>query len=335
MSRPRGRIPSAAIALVPLALLLTPRVDAAEIPHGRVQRFEVPAPSLHEAQRDVQVYLPPSYDAPAARGRRYPVVFLLHGFPGTAGDWFGRAHAAETADTLIARGEAPEVILVSPDGNRGFFGRTLFANAYDGSFDMNDFVRRDLVTWVDSMFRTRERAADRGVIGLSDGGTAAVNLALRHPEVFGAAGAHSADYLIHRDYGIGKIVGPADEAAPRLAALSPLEYLRGGLAVPDDPVLYLDCGVDDESIAQNRQFDRLLDSLHVAHEFHAFPGSHTWGYWRAHFVQSLRAVTRGMGEGEGGDRAEATKSGARIEGPARSMPRARGPRPAPRAALKT
>ncbi len=280
-------------ALAALSLLAPP---AGAVTRGRVLRAEAPAPSLGEAARDVWVYLPRSYDDPASRDRRYPVVFLLHGFPGTAGDWFGRGHAGETADLLIARGEMPEVILVGPDGNRGFFGRTLFANAWDGSFAMDDFIRRDLVAWVDSTFRTRASAAGRGAIGLSDGGTAAVNLVLRHPETFGAAGAHSANYRVRLGFGVGRIVGPADQAGPRLAALSPLEYLptaeRGG----PDPALYFDCGVEDESIGQNREFHRLLDSLGVAHAFREYPGSHTWSYWRSHLVESLREVTRHLAD---------------------------------------
>jgi len=70
------------------------------------QRSEANSPIL--AARDVRVHLPASYSADSASGRRYPVVYLLHGFPGGSGDWLSRAHAGETADSLAARGTVPE-----------------------------------------------------------------------------------------------------------------------------------------------------------------------------------------------------------------------------------
>ncbi len=271
---------------------------------GRVFKTTMPAPSLGQPRRNVLVYLPPSYDLPAAASRRYPVVYLLHGFPGRADDWFGRGHAGHAADSLIAAGAIPEVILVGPDGNRGFFGRTFFANAFDGSYPMEHFMTRDLVAWTDSSFRTIRAPAARALIGLSDGGTAAFNLALAHPDLFGAAGAHSADFRLTRGFDMRGIVGPADGAQRFLDALSPLVYLRSGGA-RTWPSLYFDCGTEDESFGSNRELDALLDSLGVAHAFHAFPGSHTWGYWGRHLHQSLVAVTRGMPRAAGGGRGDA------------------------------
>lgn len=286
------------LALITAFALLSPFAAGAES-GGRVFKTTMPAPSLDQARRNVLVYLPPSYDAPAAATRRYPVVFLLHGFPGRADDWFGRGHAARTADSLIATGAIPEVIMIGPDGNRGFFGRTYYANAFDGSYRMEDFMTHDLIAWTDSAFRTVPAAAARGVIGLSDGGTAAFNLALHHPDLFGAAGAHSADFRLRRGFDMRGIVGPAAGAQRFLDAMSPLVYLRQPGA-RRWPVLYFDCGTDDESFPDNQELNGLLDSLHVAHTFHAFPGSHTWKYWRTHLHESLIAVTRDMRRDGGG-----------------------------------
>ncbi len=55
----------------------------------RLRVFRMPAPSLHQTARAVRVYLPASYDQPTARARRYPVVILLHGWPGGEGNWSG------------------------------------------------------------------------------------------------------------------------------------------------------------------------------------------------------------------------------------------------------
>jgi len=251
----------------------------------RIERARVPAPRLGGA-REVRVWLPPSY----ARGeRRYPVVYLLHGFPGGVDDWFSRAHAAEIAAALVDSGAIPEAILVCPDGAHGLLTRTMFANAADGTFPLADFVARDLVAWTDSVYRTVAEPRARAIVGLSDGGTAAFNLVRDHGDVFGAAAAHSAEFRLRYGFGLRRTVGPEADAGPHLAALSPLETFRHRLP-PPGAVLYFDCGLDDPALADNRAFHALLDSLHVVHTYREFPGTHTWSYWRAHLRESLIAV---------------------------------------------
>jgi len=261
---------------------------------GRAFERRISAPSIHDTGRRVRIHLPASYGDPNASGRRYPVVYLLHGFPGRSSDWFGRGAADRTADTLMAGGEIPEVILVCPDGNRGFFGRTLYADSYDGSFRMDAFMTRDLVHWVDSTFRTQPDPAHRGVIGLSDGGTGALNLLFKHPDVFGGAGSHSAGLRIRHEFGMTHVVGPARRAAAAYEALNPLDYLRREDARVPSGTIYFDCGRDDPDVEDNRALHALLDSLGVAHTYREYPGSHTWKYWRTHLRESLVAVTRRM-----------------------------------------
>ncbi|HVP15368.1 MAG TPA: alpha/beta hydrolase-fold protein, partial [Terriglobales bacterium] len=100
---------------------------------SRILMTTCPAPSMHEVARSVRVYLPPSYDLPAAASRRYPVVYLLHGWPGGDGNWPGHGRVADTMDSLSARGAIPEMIAVMPNGNGiGLFGRQSWLNSYDG-----------------------------------------------------------------------------------------------------------------------------------------------------------------------------------------------------------
>ena len=70
--------------------------------------------------------------------------------------------------------------------------------------------------------------------------------------------------------------------------------LCGYVATARQQVFYFDCGTSDESLPDNLEFDRELDSLGVRHTFHEYPGSHTWDYWRSHLHESLVAVTRAM-----------------------------------------
>jgi len=262
--------------------------------HGSIRRYEIDAPELHDPNRAVRVYTPPGYDDPDSSTRRYPVVYLLHGWPGSEGNWPSMGHATVTADSLIASGRIPPVLLVFPNGNgKGLLGRSLYVDSYDGQSKMEQFLTHRLLAWVDSTFRTVPDAADRAVIGLSDGGTAAINLVFQHPDLFSACGSHSADLRLEKGFGMGGVVGPEPGATLLLEAKSPLTYVR---ALPHigHPVIYFDCGDDDESAGENREFDVMLTGMGVAHTYREFPGTHDWKYWRAHLPASLVAVTAKM-----------------------------------------
>jgi enterochelin esterase-like enzyme len=253
----------------------------------------MPAPSLGQASREVRVYLPPSY--PRDTTRRYPVVVLLHGWPGGEGNWAGEGGAQGTLDSLEASGQIPEVIAVMPSGNGvGLFGRSLYLNSYDGRSRMEDYIVRDLVAWVDSTFRTRPRAAARALIGLSEGGGAAVNLAFKHPDVFGACASHSGEFRLGKGIGERRILGPEPGATRLREANSPLDYLDRVAGTLRGMVIYFDCGVGDDERSQNRELDRRLGALHMPHVYREFEGGHRWSYWRTHLHQSLRAVTAHM-----------------------------------------
>jgi len=174
-------------------------------PHGtvRVERFFSPALGV---EKHYVVYLPPSYaTAPA---RRYPVAYYLHGLTGNEADWVSLASIDVVADSLIAGG-GPEMILVMPDGDDGWYTNweetpqpygaclvdTLLNRAAPAlcvvQARYEDYSARDLVRHVDSTYRTLADRRHRGIAGLSMGGYGAVSIALEHPDVFSAAASHS------------------------------------------------------------------------------------------------------------------------------------------------
>lgn len=277
-----------------VAAALVGRVVAGMAPgmaKGSVLRLQMEAPSVGERARTVRIYLPPSYARPEASARRYPVIYMLHGWPGSDGNLLEFGHANDTADSLIARAAIPEVILVFPNGHgSGTLGRSYWINSYDGKKRVEDYVTHDLIDWVDQHYRTEATASGRGVIGISEGGDAAVNLTFRHPDLFSACGGHSGDYMLEKGFGTSAFLGPEPGARKLLEDNSPALYAGRIVTQIRKQRIYFDCGTSDESLAHNRAFHRLLDSLGVAHEYHEFPGSHTWGYWGRHFRESLLAV---------------------------------------------
>ena len=282
-----------------VALASTPAPDrgAAAAPdpgaHGTILHVSVPAPSLRGTRRSVRVYLPPSYRDADATGRRYPLVVLLHGWPGGDGNWLGEGRAAVTLDSMIATRSIPELIALMPNANgAGFLGRSTYLNAWDGSFSIQDFIVRDLVAWADSAYRTRPDSSQRALVGLSEGGSAAVNLALRHPEVFNACAGLSGEFELRHRFGLGAVLGPEPGASRILEENSPLLYIDRVAARARGQVIYFDCGLaETDVLEQNRDFDRKLQSLGVPHVYREYPGGHGWGYWRVHLRDALLAVT--------------------------------------------
>src|SRR5262245_20667828 len=192
---------------------------------GTVLKLRMDAPSVEDPSRGVRVYLPPSYNDPAASQRHYPVVYMLHGWPGSEGNLLNYAHADQIADSLIAAKEIPEVILVFPNGSgAGTLGRSFWINADDGRKRVEDYVTRDLVAWVDRTFRTRPGATSRGVIGISEGADDGFNMVFQHPELFSACGGHSGDYVISSGFGTRGILGSGQDAERSIEANSPALY---------------------------------------------------------------------------------------------------------------
>src|SRR5438045_3687731 len=138
---------------------------------GAVEHIKVHGKSLEgnlegdSADRDVFVYLPPSYAA--NRNQRYPVVYLLHGYGLTGERWMTFANLAAASDKDIAAGTMKEMILVNPDAFTKYNGSMYSASATIG--DWETYIAEDLVSYIDSHYRTLPDRMSRGLGGHSMG----------------------------------------------------------------------------------------------------------------------------------------------------------------------
>jgi S-formylglutathione hydrolase FrmB len=166
-------------------------------PAGRIDRITVHGASLvgnlegDSPDREVLVYLPPSYAK--NRGRRYPVLYLLHGFTDTADLWFGQSGPhfvilPNAADLAYAHG-VREMIIVMPDAFTKYAGSMYSNSVVTGNWDA--FITHDLVRYIDSHYRTLARPASRGLAGHSMGGYGTLRLAMKYPGVFSSVYAMS------------------------------------------------------------------------------------------------------------------------------------------------
>jgi len=177
------------------ALIAQPFALAAFAQHGRIAVDTVRAASLANllgspTATRVSVYLPPSYDS---SNRRYPVVYLLHGFGVSDLGWVHPSRMVGIGgimDTLIAAHSANEMIVVMPNASTKFGGSFYVNSAGQGNWE--DFIAHDLVTWIDGKYRTLARPESRGITGHSMGGYGALYLGMRHGgETYGAMFAMS------------------------------------------------------------------------------------------------------------------------------------------------
>jgi hypothetical protein len=150
---------------------------------SRVVSLEIGAPSLRVPPSRTYVYLPPGYDTRAQARRRYPVVYLIHGYPGGPIDWFRGAQVQRTMDAMLADGLVQPMILVAPDASGGWLHDSEMLNQVGGP-QVESYLVGPVVRTVDANFRTIPSRAGRAIGGMSSGGYGALNLGLRHQDVF-------------------------------------------------------------------------------------------------------------------------------------------------------
>ncbi len=164
---------------------------------GVIYTIEVPAPSLRgnllgdSDRRTVSVYLPPQYSS--ERGRRFPVVYLLHGFAADHKAFIAGGYqdlnVRVSMDSLIAAGKVKPMIVVTPNARNRFDGSFYANSAATGNWE--DFLAKDLVRHIDRRYRTIAKSSSRGLTGHSMGGYGALNVGMRNPGVFSAVYALS------------------------------------------------------------------------------------------------------------------------------------------------
>ncbi len=258
-------------------------------PIGRVDtKFRSAALGL---ERRVVIYLPPGYNQ--SPQRRYPVIYLLHGYGGfvdPAPEWekWGLKDAAET---MMLKGQIQPVIIVQPYGFMEDGQPSYFFNHGPGTDGKRwgDYIWQDVVSYTDASFRTLQQPQSRAIGGFSLGGQGALSLALNHPDVFKIVGAHSPSFR------------GADGSIPFINdwnyfnQYDPI-WLVQNKDTASRLAIWLDVGMDDDKVRKcGPGSDRCVEAFHellaarsIPHEWHgSWPGPHEGAYWAAHIPEYL------------------------------------------------
>ena len=133
-----------------------------------------------------RVVLSPGYGLVTSRAKRYPVLYLLHGWGGHYDSWL-------THSSLRQYAAEHQLIVVTPEGGEGWYTDAPGGEPYESH------LLRELVPDVDARFRTIPHRRGRGVAGYSMGGYGALKFGFKHPELFAFAATLAARGIAH-DY---------------------------------------------------------------------------------------------------------------------------------------
>ncbi|MFC8448068.1 alpha/beta hydrolase [Kitasatospora sp. NPDC057223] len=206
-------------------------VDDPKVP-GDVRRTDLKG-QLSGIDGEVLVWLPPQYDEPAYKDRKFPVVELIPGWPGSSSTWYGTLKVSEQLKPLMQQGKVAPFILVSP--RTLLLGNQVDAGCTDvpGKANAETWLARDVPQMVLDNFRVDPSPDRWAVAGYSAGAHCATKLALAHPNRYRAGVSLSGynDPAAEKDSLAGQ--------DPKLReANNPLNILRNA-AQPPKVALYL------------------------------------------------------------------------------------------------
>jgi enterochelin esterase-like enzyme len=204
-----------------------------------------------------------------------PVVYFLHGQPGSQDDWLrGGAALPNILDQLIANKTIPPMVAVMPDGSADHFAVGVWSNTAQGQTS-ETWIVDSLMPMVARQVHTLG-AECTGIAGYSEGGFAAVNIAMHRPDKFGIVASYSGYF-------------DADPAAfgPAVAANSPSITARQ-LNSADRMPIFLGAGSTDVLRGTTEAFAKELSGLNwKLTTLVISPGSHSMGTWRTLIAESL------------------------------------------------
>lgn len=267
------------VALVLGALVVTGRAHTRNELSLKVERT-IYSPAVAGRLR-LAVYLPAGYAT--SEGRRYPVVYFLHGLPAAPSSYRG---ADFLARALAASGR--RAIIVAPQGARDNDSDPEYLD-WGAGRNWETAITRDVVTYVDSHLRTIRGRKGRAIVGLSAGGYGAVMLALHHLPAFSVVESWSGYFHPTDPAGDRALDLGTPRANANASAHAFVKTLRRGFAErPTFFAFYVGSG-DSRFREENRLFHRELTAAGVPHLFRIYPGGHEQSVWSAH-AQTWLAV---------------------------------------------
>ncbi|HVX26564.1 MAG TPA: alpha/beta hydrolase family protein [Parafilimonas sp.] len=200
-----------------------------------------------------------------------PVLYLLHGWSGNYSDW------VLSDPGLLNEVDKNGFIVVCPDGD---YDSWYLNSPVDTTMQYETNVALEIPAYIDAHYRTIASRNARAITGLSMGGHGALYLALKHKDIFGAAGSMSGGVDFRpfpEKWGIKKYLGDYNsnkENWDKNVVINLVDSLQNG-----ELKIIFDCGVNDFFIQVNRDLHQKLLDKKIDHDYTERPGEHNWNYW--------------------------------------------------------
>ena len=199
-----------------------------------------------------------------------PVLYLLHGYSGHEKTWL------TVQPRLKDWADRDQILIVTPYGENSWY----WDSPLDPNSQFETFVSKELVAYIDANYHTRANRLSRAITGLSMGGHGGLWLAIRHKDVFGAAGSTSGGVDIRpfpKSWEMTKQLGERDANKSRWddhTVMTQLDKIQN-----KDLAIIFDCGSEDFFYEVNCKLHAELLKRGIYHDFIVRPGKHNGVYW--------------------------------------------------------
>jgi enterochelin esterase-like enzyme len=233
----------------------------------------------------------------------FPVVYLLHGLGDNETAWLEYGQISQYSDKSVESDGTVRMIFVMPEAFR-----TYYVNDYKSSFPYQDMFVKELVPYIDSLFRTKADRQHRALMGYSMGGFGALNLHLKHSDIFGTAVPLSISVRTDEQYmnedasgwddQWGRLFGePGLKGKDRITEYykqnSPF-YILSQMSTAEIKKLniYIDNGDKEQTLCRsNEELHILMRNLNIPHEFRVRDGGHSFQYWCSALPNALHFIS--------------------------------------------
>lgn len=253
------------------------------------------------AQKKYNVYLPEGYDLEP--GRKYPVLYLLHGAKGTFNTWPKSYNMKTITDWRINSGFCLPMIIIMPDASgedADHAGKHMgYFNYSDWKYE--DFFIGEFIPEMEARYRIIGDRAHRAIAGLSMGGCGTALFALHHPEYFSSACPLSARLQGRPDAYPGR--DDMKEYIDLIELNDMPEYVKNANPQQQKTISeirwYIDCGDDDYLVDGSVNLWREMRALDFpCVQLRIREGTHQQEYWRTALPEVLTFVSIGFAAAE-------------------------------------
>ncbi|WP_319481931.1 alpha/beta hydrolase-fold protein [uncultured Draconibacterium sp.] len=157
------------------------------IPHGQIRSIHYWS-DINGLERHINVYVPAEYEANP--NKKYPVLYLVHGWGEDENGWSVQGHMANIMDGLITAGKAEPMIVVMPSGDI-----KTNSDVREASGNVTEIFAKNLVPYIDKTFRTKTDRENRAMAGLSRGGFQTTMTVFSNMDMFGWMGTFSGFFV--------------------------------------------------------------------------------------------------------------------------------------------